>query len=109
LGDPALLVWTDNPPPAGINERDKPFSVSLFPNPAKNSTTITISGKPGTHARITVFNSLGQEVIHGSTITDPASGKQDFILDLSGLQSGSYICRVSTDAFNHVNKLTIVR
>jgi hypothetical protein len=109
LGDPALVIWTDNPPPAGIKEKNQPISFSFFPNPAKDNITITIRGEQGTKVRITIFNSLGQQVIKNRTIDLPASGKQNLNLDLSSLPSGSYLCKVETTSSSVVKKLTIIR
>jgi hypothetical protein len=109
LGDPALLIWTDNPPPAGINEKNHSFSFSLFPNPANSNASISIQGEKGTKAQINVFNSLGQQVLDSYKIVIPDSGKQNLSLDLSSLPSGYYLCKVETNLSSEVKKLTIVR
>jgi hypothetical protein len=109
LGDPALVIWTDNPPPTGIHEKNQSFSFSLFPNPAKNNTNITIQGEPGTKVQITILNSLGQQVINSQPMEIPASGKQNLTVDLSVLSSGFYFCKVATNSSSNVKKLTIVR
>jgi hypothetical protein len=109
LGDPALLIWTDNPPPAGIDDKKQSCSFSVSPNPAKNNTTITILGEQGTKAQISVFNSLGQQVINSPVIEIPSSRKQILNIDLSALPSGYYLCKVETNSSNDVKKLIIVK
>jgi hypothetical protein len=109
LGDPALVIWTDNPPPAGIHEKNKSFSFSLFPNPAINTTTIAIQGEKGTKVQITILNSLGQQVINGQAFEIPSSGEQNFNIDLGLLPSGYYLCKVGSTSSNEVKKLIIVK
>jgi len=109
LGDPALVIWTDNPPPTGITEKNRSFNFSLFPNPSQSKTTITVQGEPGAKLQIIILNSLGQQVIHSQTIEVPASGKQNLTIDLSTLSSGFYLCKISTNSFSDVKKLSIVR
>jgi hypothetical protein len=109
LGDPALVIWTDNPPPAGITEKNKSLHLSLYPNPANNSTTITIQGEQGTEAHVVIMNSLGQEITSSRTIGIPASGRQNLTLDLSMFPSGFYFCKVSTNSSEDVKKLIIAR
>jgi hypothetical protein len=109
LGDPALVIWTDNPPPAGITKKNKSLCFSLFPNPAKNTATINVQGEQGAEVQVTVLNSLGQELIVNNTIGLPASGKQNLTLDLSSLPSGFYFCKVATNRSGEVKKLTIIR
>jgi len=109
LGDVALKIWTDNPPPAGLNETNKSLNVSLYPNPAKDNTTINIYGEQGTQVRVTIYNGLGQQVTNIRTIDLPVSGKQNLNIDLSSLPSGSYFCKVETNSSSEVKKLTIVK
>jgi hypothetical protein len=109
LGDPALVIWTDNLPPVGIKEKNQSFSFSIFPNPAKDNTTITVQGEQGKKLQITILNNLGQQVINSHTMAIPASGKQNLTLDITTLSSGFYFCRVATDSFSDVKKLVVVR
>ena len=104
LGDPALVIWTDNLPPVGIKEKNQSFSFSFFPNPAKDNTTITVQGEQGKKLQITILNNLGQQVINSHTMAIPASGKQTLTLDITTLSSGFYFCRVATDSFSDVKK-----
>jgi hypothetical protein len=109
LGDVALKVWTDNPPPVGIVETGRPSGFSIYPNPAKDQITITLFGQQDSEARITIFNSLGQPVIYKNETALPVSGKHSLNIDLGSLPSGSYICKVETSSSSTVKMLTIVR
>ena len=109
LGDPALVIWTDNLPPAGVSEKNQSFNFSLFPNPARNTTSISVQGVQGTKVQITVLNSLGQQVIESQSIEIPSSGKQTVTIDLTTLSTGFYFCKVASNSSSTVKKLTITR
>ena len=62
--------------------------VVLYPNPAKNSLTITTK-QDVTMRSVSIYNMLGQLVqVH----TNPSES-----IDVSGLQSGSYFMRIASD------------
>lgn len=62
--------------------------VVLYPNPAKNSLTITTK-QDVTISSISIYNMLGQLV---QVQTNPTES-----IDVSGLQSGSYFMRIASD------------
>jgi hypothetical protein len=76
---------------------------SLYPNPAKDR--ITIEGiESGEPINVTVFDIVGKVVKHATY------GKSEKIsLDVSELQNGNFIVRVSSGARSHQQKVTIIR
>jgi hypothetical protein len=109
LGDPALMVWTDNPSTTGIAGKDKQIRLALYPNPAKDHVAADISGRPSEKFEVTVLNSLGQKVISGLQSEIPASGSLLFPIDVSGLSTGFYMVMISANSTSEVRKLTITR
>jgi hypothetical protein len=109
LGDVALKIWTDNPPPVTTEDLDQSVALSLFPNPAKDNLVLSITGKKDSFVRITFYNTLGQQVISSQETVLRFSGKQNINIDITSLQAGSYLCKVETDTFSQVRKLTVTK
>jgi trimeric autotransporter adhesin len=70
-------------------------SLSIYPNPTSNSSTISVDLAKG-NIRIEIFNALGVRV---ALLADGnyETGQQDFTLDASKLLSGIYFLRLTTD------------
>jgi hypothetical protein len=77
------------------------FSVSVFPNPAKEQLTVSVDGKMNGAFAISVLDITGK--LLSKTI---ASGKQT-VLDLTGLASGVYLIRYSDE--EHVGSTRFVK
>jgi len=71
----------------GIAEQSNEMMVSIFPNPSSDKVTLTIADLP---ARVSVFNSIGQEIVSINAITKSNE------LDLNGCTAGFYFVRVMT-------------
>jgi hypothetical protein len=109
LGDVALKIWTDNPPPVTTEDMDQSVTLYLFPNPAKDNLALSITGKKDSFVRISFYNTLGQQVISAKETVLRFSGKQNINIDITSLPAGSYLCKVETDNFSQVRKLTVIR
>jgi hypothetical protein len=70
----------------GIPEMDNAESISVFPNPTRNITTIT-GLSVGTD--VAVFNVVGQMIISGNV------GSDHFEVDLSNQPAGTYMVKLS--------------
>jgi len=105
FGDPAMEIWTDEPY-VGTPELQAETSVSLFPNPASDHTLVSVHGQLALHAEITLFNTLGQAVLH-SRFTDCQGNTSRCRLDLTGLKSGVYLVSVETVSGVKSTKLMI--
>jgi hypothetical protein len=79
-----------------------------FPNPFNPSTTIRYALPQRAHVRLTMFNTLGQQV---STLVNELqeAGYHDVRFDGSGLASGVYFYRLQVKDFIQTNRLLIVR
>jgi hypothetical protein len=79
------------------------------PNPVRASATLSFAVKTRAETRITLYNSLGQQVrvVHGGT---PQAGEEQRAqVDVSGLSSGTYFLRMDADGKTQTQRLTVVR
>jgi hypothetical protein len=105
LGDPALKVWIDNPS-VGIGSTAWQQNVLLSPNPANESVSLFFDLPGTTTAGISLYNAIGQELIHWPTREFP-SGKNSITLNTSDLPAGIYFVRIEAQVFSTVKKLMI--
>ncbi len=96
--------WSDtllfNPQPTGIDDVEQ-GGLRLRPNPTRDR--LTVERPAAGPATLEVFNTKGQKVL--STTTDQAT----VTLDVSGLTSGSYLLRVTTDEGSSVRTFVVGR
>ncbi|MHB8259846.1 MAG: metallophosphoesterase [Bacteroidia bacterium] len=89
-------------PTAGINELNNMSSISVYPNPASTSLTLTLSKGEGT-STLQITDMLGstvkQLIIHNSS----------FIIDVSDLAEGVYQFIIHNSEFTINKKVVIVR
>jgi len=88
------IAWYKNLHPLGVNENTF-VKFYVYPNPARNITTITIE----TDASFTLANIQGQILQQGNLI----SGEN--ILDVSRYSTGLYFINIKTDAGSTTLKL----
>ncbi len=87
----------------GINTADGSNMVSIYPNPAEQSTTIRVSGVEGM-VTVTIVDMNGRTV---STATLECSGDCEKMMNVTDLAAGSYFVRLQGNEFNAVKKLII--
>jgi len=83
-------------------------TISIYPNPTNNASTITYSLKKDTQLSLILYNSIGQivKVLHNGP---KAMGIYSEILDASQLSSGLYYCVLTTAENNKVAKIVIMK
>ena len=79
-----------------------------YPNPFNPSTTIRFDLAKNTNVNLVVYNSLGQEV---NRVFDghKQAGSYEAVFDASGLSSGTYYYRLTTDYFVETKKMVVVK
>ncbi len=82
----------------GINELSNE-SISLYPNPAKDKVTITITLSNAMAYEIVVFNQFGQQVYTAQANAD--SGQDSHQINTASLPTGLYFVKMTTST-NHV-------
>jgi hypothetical protein len=107
LGDPALKVWIDNPV-VGTPELSESFNCTLSPNPCRDRVTISLSLINSPDIKLTIMNSLGQQVL-AHNYSMPVAGRQSISFDASALSPGLYYVRLNTSDASAVKKLMVVR
>jgi len=105
LGDPALKVWIDNPS-VGIGSLSQQTRITLSPNPTTEFVNLSFDIQDETNGSITVFNALGQELIH-VTGKEFIPGKNTVRMDIKSLPTVIYFVRIDTPEFSQVRKLMI--
>ncbi len=79
-------------------------SISLFPNPAKNTVSIQWSTKVTGAASITIADMTGRVVKSVSVVP---GGMGTSVVDISDIADGLYIVHIATDGANVTQKLTV--
>jgi len=103
LGDPAMKIWIDNPT-VGIPEGQPGLACSLTPNPCTDRVTLKYEINERTRVRMTLLNSVGQQVLAAS-YPGEAAGSHSAVINLAGLPCGIYFCRLETENTSTVKKL----
>jgi len=88
-----VQLGTTANPSASINENDAVETMNLYPNPAKESATLTFNAN-AENATVDVINSLGQKVY--SMNLGKVDGKQTVTIPTSELSEGLYFVNVQT-------------
>jgi hypothetical protein len=86
---------------------DDNVSLSLFPNPADNATTLRIESNQSSDALISIYNTLGEMVYSSSTYIN--SGANEVNLNTSGLVNGMYLVNIQVAEEMYNLRLSITR
>lgn len=87
-----------------INKSD--LAVKVYPNPSNNVLNIQLESKDASIQSLTVFNVLGQQVLH--LLPQSKQSKQEQV-SLDNLASGGYIIKINTDKGTINRKFDIIR
>jgi signal peptidase I len=90
----------------GINNISQNNSVSVYPNPATDFVTVSLSNNDYTDVNVKVFNVFGQEVQNYSTVISTMEN-QSFELNTSGYNRGMYYLQVNYNGGFIVKKLLV--
>ncbi|MEO1021451.1 MAG: T9SS type A sorting domain-containing protein, partial [Bacteroidota bacterium] len=93
-------------------DNDTPEQVHLlqnYPNPFNPTTKISFQLQTAETVNLNVFNILGQRVATILTDARLNSGLHTFNFDASSLPSGIYIYQLSTDSFNEMRRMTLIK
>ena len=77
----------------------------IFPNPSNGNITISVNSTNGNSARIEISNLLGQVVY--TSENDLVEGNNDIKLNLSSLNAGQYIVRISDENTSNTSSIQI--
>jgi hypothetical protein len=85
------------------------FTLSTnFPNPFNPTTTITFKLPENARVRVSVFNTLGQEI---KVLVDgpKSAGSHEVVFDASEFESGIYFCVMTAGTFSSVRKMVLIK
>lgn len=79
-----------------------------YPNPFNPTTRISYTIPGGTNVKLTVFNSLGQEV---ATLVDgfKEAGVHEASFSAAGIPSGMYFYRINAGGFTETRKMVVLK
>lgn len=96
--DGTIIKTTNGGGTVGINEKSQQTSLTIFPNPANQ--TITITTKKGeTIQEVCIYSQSGQKVLQGKPVNNT--------LDVSRLHKGIYIIEIEIDQTRIREKLIV--
>ncbi len=84
-----------------------PSAISLYPNPARLSTSISFYSPTSESASLNVYNMLGQQVLR--QLFSIEAGDNEFMLDVSELPNGPYWVVVEVNGKQWGGKLIVRR
>ncbi len=79
--------------------------IQVYPNPAKDNITISLSNSLKEDALVSIVNIEGQQLI----TTTAAAGQTKINIPLPNLPSGMYVCVVQVNTNKYYNKFTILK
>ncbi len=94
----------------GVNEISKPFVLdfNIYPNPASDHTEVSFSLNQLTNTTLEIYNTKG-DLISIPLREKLSSGDYNYNIDLTGLDSGLYFCKLKTNSKQITKKLFIVK
>jgi photosystem II stability/assembly factor-like uncharacterized protein len=106
-------IWRTDSPVTSVSEgpRNIPIVFTLaqnYPNPFNPSTTIRYALPERSHVTLTVFNTLGQQVV---TLVggEVEAGYHEVTFDASEFASGVYLYRLTTGDYVQTRKVVVLR
>ena len=90
----------DGGEPQGIDDVNASYSVNIYPNPAKNTVTISVDGLNG-KAQVSVIDMSGRTVMTSTMESDATQ------LNVSKLAQGTYFVRINGETISTVRKLVV--
>lgn len=81
--------------------------IKIYPNPARDRATVTYESKQSIATPILIFDAKGQQVAMQNTTSQIGENKVE--LNVSNLQNGNYIVRITAGDFSGAKQLVIVK
>ena len=90
-----------------IEDENTKNKIVVYPNPAQNELTLSISSSKTDHAKIEVIDMQGRILFTENH--EFASGNNSIKLNISNLPNGNYLCKVETGNGVYREKIVVVR
>jgi hypothetical protein len=108
LGDPALWIRTSEPV-SGIPVKSTSMSFLLYPNPSHGDLNVSFSLSGSSDVTLRILDATGQQIGNDHSWKVEDTGKHQYSIDLTGLSSGIYYCRIETNKTSQTKKLVVLR
>lgn len=92
----------------GLNNLENNFSLNIFPNPVKDVFNIKYELKKSSDVKITLLNSLGQQIKILKTENNLNAGTHILSFSTSDLDMGVYLCNFEADKKSVIKKIIIL-
>jgi len=92
----------------GINELAG-SSLNIYPNPVNNQSTIIYSTNATSNVRVSLFNTMGQEVSVLANASNQVAGNYSLQFNASDLNAGVYFCKLKINNNTIVKKLIVTK
>ena len=100
-GNEDIFVVKLNQTTVGFQKLAPNSAFTLFPNPANASVSILLPEKSKLPSLLTIYNTMGEELIHEEIKSSP------YQLELNNIQSGIYFIKTSNEEIQLIRKLII--
>jgi hypothetical protein len=85
---------------------DREFDLALYPNPARNTLTISVNSLEYSNLEISIYDIKGVFIKSESLLLAP--GKNDNSINISELPAGLYFCKITNENFNQILKFIVL-
>jgi PKD repeat protein len=92
----------------GVEEISTITALNLFPNPANNEANIEISISSNAIISLQMYDINGKVVI-SSSVTELNQGQNKISIDLSAVPAGIYYVQITSESFNKIAKLAVIK
>ncbi len=109
LGDPAMEINITEPAPTGIAGKTQNIPVTIYPNPATDHILITYTLAIPSTVNVTLFNISGQAISETMSAADQVKGEHTMQIATSGLQAGTYFCKIDAGKTSWIKKFLVIK
>jgi len=85
------------------------IAISMYPNPAINTTMIKVTGAEAQNATVSVFTKDGKQIRSGLKLDEISNGSYELRLDVANFLPGVYTIQFETEQDTWTEKLIIVK
>ncbi|HBS87634.1 MAG: hypothetical protein A2W91_15330 [Bacteroidetes bacterium GWF2_38_335] len=85
---------------------DRALDLALYPNPASEQVTISLNSLENNTAEIDIFDISGKLLL--SKQNDVIPGKNEYLLDISMLSDGIYLCKIKNSNLSKTLKFAVL-
>ena len=89
----------------GVDDIFASQQFNIYPNPFKNNFTLEYSVKSVSKVKISIYNTIGQQMTILENDVSQNAGNHKINYDASELEPGIYFCKIETDDYTIVKRI----